>query len=74
MVKAVITKGLKKRNNDTENSSIGLKRFFHLPSRVRNNIELSLYLKNEHITNKKEIISFFENLKEDEYINYLTIQ
>lgn len=73
MTKSVITKTLRKLESTTEEYSKGFKRYFVLPERVKYNIGLAYYLETGSINDNEFIMSFFENMTEKEYKNYLAM-
>jgi len=71
MTKAVITKTLKKLEEQREDMNLGYKRYFALPSRVVRELGIT-YL---HQTNRLDFVEFItdrlEVLNEEQYIKFL---
>lgn len=68
---ATITKTLKKVAEQPSNYSLCFRRLTVLPTRVRKNINLACILKGE--SNDNSMKEFFNNLTEQEYINWLKL-
>lgn len=68
---AEITKVLKKIKNEDKRYSLGFSRLHNLPMRVRNNISLACVLRGEN--NVESMKEFLNNLTEQEFINWLSI-
>jgi hypothetical protein len=77
MTTATITKTINKLNSNLESeigkASLGFKRFFVLPTRVRLALDLAIYLETTDLTTHQQKVDFFEALSEQEYINYLKL-
>lgn len=71
MTTATITKTLKKVEAQPKEYSLGFKRLTVLPARVRKNINLSCIMKGE--SNDNSMKEFFNNITEQEYINWLKL-
>ena len=71
MTQGAITKTLARLNNQPSNYSIGFRRLTVLPKRVRKNINMACVLKGE--SNDNSIKDFFNELTEQEYINWLRL-
>jgi len=71
MTNATITKTLAKVNAQPAEYSLGFKRIFSLPLRVKENINLACVLKGENDTNSMK--EFLHNLTEQEFINWLKL-
>ena len=71
MTQAIITKTLAKIDNQPSNYSIGFRRLTVLPKRVRKNINMACVLKGE--SNDNSMKDFFNELTEQEYINWLRL-
>ena len=77
MKTAIITKTLSKLNSNLEDThgvlTLGAKRFFVLPTRVRRALDLAIYLNTGSTNTFKIKIDFFEEMTNEEYINYLKL-
>ena len=71
MTQGAITKTLARLNNQPSNYSIGFRRLTVLPKRVRKDINMACVLKGE--SNDNSIKDFFNELTEQEYINWLRL-
>ncbi len=71
MTQGAITKTLERLNNQPSNYSIGFRRLTVLPKRVRKDINMACVLKGE--SNDNSIKDFFNELTEQEYINWLRL-
>ena len=71
MKTATITKTLKKVEAQPKEYSLGFKRLTVLPDRVRKNINLACIMKGE--INDNSMKEFFNNITEQEYINWLKL-
>jgi hypothetical protein len=71
MTQGAITKTLARLNNQPSNYSIGFRRLTVLPKRVRKNINMTCVLKGE--SNDNSMKDFFNELTEQEYINWLRL-
>ena len=72
MNNATITKTLKKVNESKKNYSLGFSRWSSLPAKVRKNLDLAIYLKNDHIDNMHaEKNEMFESMTESEFVNWM---
>ncbi len=71
MTQGAITKTLERLNNQPSNYSIGFRRLTVLPKRVRKDINMACVLKGE--SNDNSIKDFFNELTEQEYINWLIL-
>lgn len=71
MTTSVITKTLDKVNAQPSEYSLGFRRLTVLPRRVRQNINLACILKGEN--NDNSMKEFFNNITEQEFINWLKI-
>tara|TARA_R110000851_G_scaffold141057_3_gene278647 strand:+ start:2016 stop:2252 length:237 start_codon:yes stop_codon:yes gene_type:complete len=77
MTTATITKTINKLNSNLEaeigKASLGFKRFFVLPTRVRRALDLAIYLETKDLNTHQKKVDFFEAMSEQEYINYLKL-
>ena len=73
MTQAAITKTLKREELTDESMSLGFRRFFVLPNRVRKNIQLAHLLETGNIDCHNRIVSFFQAMTDKEYINYMKL-
>ena len=71
MNNATITKTLNKVESQDKNYSLGFKRYISLPARLSKALKLSIYLKTGSINTHDAIVKFFNEMTQDEYINYL---
>lgn len=71
MTQATITKTLAKVSEQSVEYSIGFRRLTVLPKRVRRDINMSCVLKGEH--NDNSMKDFFNELTEQEYVNWLRL-
>jgi len=71
MTNSTITKTLKKVSEQPSNYSLGFRRLTVLPLRVRKSINLACILKGEN--NDSSMKDFFNNITEQEYINWLKL-
>lgn len=69
MTTATITKILKKVEAESKEYSLGFRRLTALPVRVRKRINLACIMKGESNDNSMKL--FFNNLTEQEYIDWL---
>ena len=72
MTAATITKTLAKVKAQPSQYSLGFRRLTVLPKRVRNNISLACVLNGYF--NDNTMKDFLNNLTEQEYINWLSLQ
>tara|TARA_R110000796_G_scaffold60642_6_gene140302 strand:- start:1386 stop:1610 length:225 start_codon:yes stop_codon:yes gene_type:complete len=71
MKNSAITKVLNRLELNDSSLSLGFRRFFVLPNRIKMNIKKA-YLRNTGSVDSHDyIISFFEEMTEKEYKNYL---
>ena len=71
MTQAIITKTLAKVDDQPSNYPIGFRRLTVLPKRVRRDINMACVLKGEY--NDNSIKDCFNDLTEQEYINWLRL-
>lgn len=71
MTASTITKTLDKVNSRSSKYSLGFRRLTSLPKRVRRDINLACVLRGE--SNDSSMIEYFNNLTEQEYVNWLKI-
>lgn len=72
MERATITKTLAKVKAQPSEYSLGFRRLTVLPKRVRNNISLACVLQGYSNDNTMKV--FLNNLTDQEYINWLSLQ
>ena len=75
MTTAIITKTLNKLSTKINNNtySLGFNRLSVLPVRVRRALDLSIYLETGSTDTHSINVSFFENMTEEGYVNYLKL-
>ena len=71
MTTATITKTLSKEDLNDNTMSLGFRRFFILPARVKKAIQMAHLLSTGNINSHNSIVSFFESMTDLEYVNYL---
>ena len=71
MTQGAITRTLAKVSEQSVEYSIGFRRLTVLPKRVRRDINMACVLKGEH--NDNSMKDFFNELTEQEYINWLRL-
>ena len=69
MINSLITKTLKRLEEQPKEYSLGSKRFYALPKKVRKQINLYRLIRRE--SNNDSIKELFNNMTEKEYINWL---
>ena len=73
MQKSVVTKIINQVKNHNGSESLGFVRYMYLPKRVIKSMQLSHILTHNDIKNYlSRTISFFANMNDEEYKNWLT--
>lgn len=71
MTNATINKTMIKLEKETERMSLGFKRFFVLPNRVKKAMITAHFLNTGETNYHSDVVSFFQNLSKTEYKTWL---
>lgn len=71
MTLATYTKIAKSADYNNQSMSLGFRRFFCLPNRIKKNIETALVIKYKTANTHQYAVNFFASMTEEEYKQYV---